>query len=791
MICIVRCDIISADKRNIIVIYIQIFIISKNNTEGDIFMGNISQQIDRIIESRKEKFSILEKNEKAMCNVNNLILKFKKFQSDLRSNPGDFSGGQGEYEIAQKIMNISTTTFEQLYQSYIDKLHLTMKRFSRDCLHISFVGRTGQGKSLVMQNISGLPESVIPSSDGGECTGAKSIITNSDSDKVTAQITFYSKAELVRVVNQHLSALGEKTISYLSEIRTINLESIRRKVDESGISKDKINFANLTKYKDHFDEYSGYLTDDDNKPITVPEEEIEQYVAQYANSNHSIEYYKYLGVKEANIRKRFPNNDAGKIVLVDTVGIGSTAIDTEKDMLKAVREDSDAIIFMQCPPTNRGSVTSIDTDIIDSIINEVGTDYTRKMLFWVLNKMASPAKGDNSAQVELAMRDIKHNKYAIAMPLEVNCFYQKEVEEKLLMPVLNQLSLEMSNVDDLLINELNEKAKDLFVAYDQICQATDKAFASSATQDLKRKFHNRIVQTFDKKLLFNLKELYLHDYNERRNHPCEELMKAAQVKLKHVIQSVLSEDEVIELLTSGNENQSYAYMHSTDIMRMKIIDDFTQLNDVLDKLVESMKKEVLSIFISPDMGRLGYVYPMNDSSSEWIEGFINKVDAENNYPIIASSLKKFEAYGINVQGFLIHEVRDKLDPIDVSLVGQPILNEQLTNLSLVAKQIVEFLKTNIENVHEEIEKALDQLYTIPNRSMFAAVKDLTDRLTYTRADGENAVAYEWQCLYEDWLFLIWKEEYDQENAIRSFTDKWDQVVKDLKNINNLEYFFKN
>ena len=134
-------------------------------------------------------------------------------------------------------------------------------------------------------------------------------------------------------------------------------------------------------------------------------------------------------------------------------------------------------------------------------------------------------------------------------------------------------------------------------------------------------------------------------------------------------------------------------------------------------------------------------------------------------------------------------MRDKLDPIDVSLVGQPILNEQLTNLSLVAKQIVEFLKTNIENVHEEIEKALDQLYTIPNRSMFAAVKDLTDRLTYTRADGENAVAYEWQCLYEDWLFLIWKEEYDQENAIRSFTDKWDQVVKDLKNINNLEYFF--
>jgi len=222
--------------------------------------------------------------------------------------------------------------------------------------------------------------------------------------------------------------------------------------------------------------------------------------------------------------------------------------------------------------------------------------------------------------------------------------------------------------------------------------------------------------------------------------PCEELMNASQEKLKHVIQSVLSEDEVVDLLTSGNENQSYAYMHSTDIMRMRIIDDFTQLNDVLDMLVETMKKEVLQIFISPEIGRLGFVYPMEGTSSEWIEGFINKVDAEKNYPVIASSLKKFEAYGINVQGFLIHEVRDKLDPIDVTLVGQPVLNEQLTNLGLVAKQIVEFLKTNIETVHEEIEKALAQLYIIPNRSMFAAVKDLTDRLTYTRADGENVVA---------------------------------------------------
>ena len=752
-------------------------------------MGYISQQIDSIIAKRKEKLTLLRANQEAMSDVWDRILSFKQFQSDLRNNFEDFSGIHGEYEIAEKIMGISTTSFEQVYQNYVTDLELMINRMSRDRLHISFVGSAGQGKSLVMQNISGLPKSVIPSSDGGDCTGAKSIITNSESDAVSAQITFYTKAELVGIVNQYLKALNVPTIRYISDIPSLTLAPIKEKAESSGIAKDEELYEYLEKYVKYFDEYSGELVDsNDAEPLSVSEKEIEEYVAQYSSDNTSVEYHKYLGVKVANISKRFPYADSGKIVLVDTVGLGTTSLDTVKDMLKAVKEDSDAIIFMQCPSDRRGRISQDEIEAIDSIIGEVGPGYTKEMLFWVLNRVESGDKQPNGKQVSIVMQKINQKNYAIAKALDVDCFNPQEVEEKLLTPVLNQLSQRMGFVDDLQIKALQEKLHGIFLEYSKICQSTDQAFANSATQDLKRKFHSRIVQTYDKKLLFQLKELYLHEYNERRNHPCEEFMAASQEKLKHVIQSVLSIEEVIDLLESGIRNQSYAYMHSTDIMRMRIIDDFTQLNDVLDYLVETMKKEVLSIFVSADSGRLGFVYPMESTSSEWIEGFINKVDAEKNYPVIASSLKKFKDYNINVQGFLIHEVRDKLDPIDVTLVGQPILDAQLTDLNLVAKQIVEFLKTNIEEVHEDIQKALTQLYTIPNRSMFAAIKDLTDRLTYTRKDGENIVAYEWQCLYEDWMHMIWKDEYEQENALLSITDKWIQVVKNLKDKNSSEFF---
>ena len=256
-------------------------------------MGNISEQIDKIIASRKEKLSVLQANKDAMVDVWDRMLHFKQFQSNLRSNPDGFSGIHGEYEIAEKIMSISTNSFEQLYQSYLSDLELMMKRLSRDHLHISFVGSAGQGKSLVMQNISGLSKSVIPSSDGGDCTGAKSIITNSDSDTVTAQITFYTKAELVRIINQYLKALGVPTIRYVSDIPSLNLAPIKTRVEDSGIAKDEELYDYLEKYVKYFDEYSDNLTDSsDSETLSVTENEIEKYVAQYSSTDTSINVFK-------------------------------------------------------------------------------------------------------------------------------------------------------------------------------------------------------------------------------------------------------------------------------------------------------------------------------------------------------------------------------------------------------------------------------------------------------------------------------------------------------------------
>ena len=630
-------------------------------------MGNISEQIDDIITKRKEQLKYIENAREMAEIVLENMNTFKDFQNEIRDNLATFPVVDGDFDVAGSIESISTEEFFKLHKSYVCELERLIQRLNRNNLNISFIGRTGQGKSLAMQNISGLDSSVIPSSNRGDCTGAKSIVTNSDSNLVNAQIHFYQKEEIVDIVNQYLLKLtdGRRFIKDVSDIPAIKTKELRKNLykRKNETVKEEDWLDHLCKYVEHYNDY----IDDLGSVKVVTEEEIEYYIAQYSSTNAEEKYYKYLGVKLADISTHFLNKDVGKIVLVDTIGIGATSLGIEEEMLKAVENDSDAIIFIFRPDSKRGRISDNEVNIIRNIAERISPEYTKEMFFWVINRVETGDSGDNVNQVNDVIQTIRQRNYPIADVFNVNCSSKAEVENRLLIPVLKQLSSRIQDVDMFLVDRLNQTGERLYQMYSQICQETDRAFASSANEDLKRKFYRKINPTIKKGLLNELRKLYLEDYNNLRQMPCEELMDAASGKFKNIIKSVPTKETVMDLLSYGDANQFNAYEACTNIMRMQIIDDFTELNNVLNKIVERMKDQVLHIFTDFDKGKLGLIYPLGESSDEWIDGFLNLVEGEKNYPFLSSALRKFQSYTINVQGFLIHEIREQLDPIDISL----------------------------------------------------------------------------------------------------------------------------
>lgn len=758
-------------------------------------MSNISipQRIEEIIAKRKQKLISLENAKNSIDYAAKSVSEFKTFQNKIKNSPESFPMFKGDYSIIERITEISTEEFSQLYADYSRELDRLTSRLSRDSLNISFIGREGQGKSLVMKNISGLDNTVIPSSDGTSCTGAKSIITNVDSDSVTAEITFYTDDEIVEIINSYLHRLtkGKKHITKHWQIPEIDVDAIQTDSEEYEEATDDVAEMcdNLREYVEHYDQYKNDL----DKVISVDKEQIEMYVSHYSCNDKSRKYYKHLGVKLANIKARFPHCDVGKIVLVDTIGLGKTAIGVEDEMLKAVENDSDAIVLITRPDAKRYSLGP-DWKLLKRIQERVSKNYTKEMLFWVMNRVEMGES--NVTGVNELINQIGKKDYAVAKALNVNCLSENEVVNRLLIPVLEHLSHRITEVDKHLIKKLNRLGEQLFETFKGICTASDCALANSANDDIKRRFFKNINSTIKKGVLGQLRNLYLNEYEPRRDMPCEELMDAVESKLNNILNCVPSKDKIIEFTDYGDANQVNVYENCTNLMRLSIIDDFTQLNDVLEKLVEEMKMQVLHIFADDDCGKLGTIIPLSKAanSDTWIDAFLEKIDGEKNYKFFAAALRKFQSYTINVQGFLIHEVREQLDLIDISIPkknGEPTvpqISAPMSDTDAIADEIYEWLRTYVECIHDNVEIALRDLYKTPNKSLFAAIKDLYDRITYTMVDNESKIAEEWRYLYEDWMVLIWKDDYQKESALQSIAEEWNAVTGALNSLNSIEYF---
>lgn len=749
-------------------------------------MGTITERIDAIVAARKTS---LDKINAVSVTVNECLDSVKNFDSlkEKIANDAAYQRLFDKPEILERIQSISTAEFHKAFQNYQAALSHLKERFSRKELHISFIGRAGQGKSLVMQNISGLSGNVIPSSEGSDCTGTKSIITNDVSAVTTkARIEFFSQAEMIAIVNKYLANIFDGNtyeVGSIADIKNLPIDEMNARLEFKQARKIEL-MAQLKKYVLHIREFETNL----GTTIEVAEDDIKKYVAQY-DSVSKQKYFAYLGVKLANIICKFPQDDAGKIVLVDTIGIGATSLGTEEKMLDTVEHDSDAIVFMFRPDGLRPRLSNDEIEIIDKVSARISLEYAKEMFFLILNRVSS-GKGENAEFIPELRKQIESLKnFPVAKVLEVDCIGPQAVRDNLLTPILQQLANRIGDVDALLIRRLNEHGEKLFGKYRAIADALDKILVGAANEDIKRKLHPNIEKTYRKKILNSVRELYIA-YKEIREQPCEQWEEAYEPALRYIFQSVPNKKTVVDWLTDGTINHFNAMELGTNLMRIRIINRFMELDIALEDLVCQTKLEIVRILTEDDKGRLGKIFPLDKlSPDEWIAGFIAKTDCDKKYPLLANALMNLKKFTINVQGFLIYEIRRNLDIIDFSLQKEiPEFFAELNDNDAVAEEIVDLLKDRAQRVHKGIKQTLSSLHSVPNKAIFAAVKDFYDRAAYAGSDEPFSVTEQWRNLYEEWISIIWADEYKAHFTQQDKAAAWDNAIRRFKAHGKKEFF---
>lgn len=539
---------------------------------------DISQKIDMILEKRKELLprikEALERAEKAK-NVVERLDTYRAMQSDMP-------------ELAAKLAGIDSRPFFEQQSKAVQQLEQLHNRFARDEIKICFVGRARQGKSLVLQRISGLEGDVIPSSDGSHCTGTRSIISNRPIAEPTAEIDFFSEQEYVNIVNSYLKEIYKSNVPLVSSaagICGLDLKSLKEQVSFDQLTR----WDRLEKLVKHASEFQGRF----GTRITVTKAEIESYVAQYSHKDKSIQYYTYLGVKQANILAPFPFAQCGKIVLVDTIGTGDVALGVEDEMLATVK-DSDAIILMLRPDAMANIVYSEDYETATSIARTVTPEYTEKMLFWLLNRVEQ-GNGKNSDRIPAVMKQINDQNLPIAQCLNVNCWEQDDVEQNLLLPVLEQMSANLSSIDQMIIERTNQQLEAMELAYHLISSRVERALGSSVNPNERFKFRPTIRSTIAK-MTDGLRGLTT-EYRENIDIPCEVLKTAADEKLKHIVVNVPTYEYIMNYLNDGRLVKHDVLKLLATELRLQIINDFLELNCVLHDVVQEMKRRVVRICV--------------------------------------------------------------------------------------------------------------------------------------------------------------------------------------------------
>lgn len=651
-----------------------------------------------------------------------------------------------------------------------------IRRFSRDTVNISVVGLARQGKSTLLQSITKLPDEIIPAAAGGDCTGAKSVICNAKGSKTYAEVTFYSEKELIDQLQKYLDVLDTGIVlGSLLSLQQIDLASVNQETTEK--SSLLIHFK---KYIGHFKEYKDYL----GETITVDDaSRIRDYVAQYGVDGHPT--YFYLAVKEVRIFTEFRYKDAGKITLVDTIGIGDTSLGIKDKLIATLVDDSDAAVLVRRPSSDGDGVRNWDNNLYDLIKGNMRGLGLEKWLFYVLNVYEKNAMAADAMFKQLSQQ-IDAGSLKVASLSRINCADAEDVEKNLVIPILDNLATNLETIDSGLLARANDVFGDLYFDLYDLSGKVRAVLNNSFKKNM------NIGGLFDRlfgdlPLFSSLRDLNT-EYGKHKDEKCMEIETNILNILGRISQDCPDKKEILDKLRGGtiNAQPDVVYSHYADHLRSKISDQFEIVtNQTLVALQEKVKSDIIDILYSPDGGALCNI-PLArqinpEDRNEWLKEFIS--EKLENYPAVKNAFEYVLDYRLNIEGLVEYKVNASLEYLD------PISKKfcRIDPRGLSDKESADLIEQSFLNavnmVADDMLRSIAEMLTIPNNSFFARIRKFREKIAYS--DEGNKELKE---LYRDNCVAVWKEEFSKQVKTQTALGAWTDFNSEIASMCEREKF---
>lgn len=697
-----------------------------------------TERINAIIQQRQRFASQIEQDKANLHACKLALVNLSQHQSEFLARGVDATS-------AQRLAEINFDVISQI-DHLLNLLEKLLWRCTRSTINIAVVGYARQGKSRLLQSLTGLNHRVIPDGSEGYCTGTLSKIVHQPGlSQAVAKVHFYSSNEFAtEVLAPYYKTLGLGTSISVEEFALTPPPALP--LEKKNSEFDKARYGHLR--KDYYSNIAKYRHLLASPSIEIAEQDIPLYVTQDSIDQSGNKIVNYLAVKEVEISCSFPHEDIARISLLDLPGLGDTNLIEAERLIKILSEEADLILFVRRPEAN--AVWGEAYLKLYQIARDALGDFPlAKCAFMILNRTKHGAEGgDNSYRCQKLQSELKETPIRVAQCIIADCSNSQEAFTQVLEPILDYL---VANVESIEREYGRFYQKQLNTLYHNISIELDKASGALARYGDGDLLFEQLFAQFWRKLTNDLENL-LAQLKENRDNLDSEFSEQVENAIQRCRTNTGIPSSCEEIAQRRHLFGSYnsAYNEFLHEIRTNFLGHFLSLDQAMQLSLENRKDLVVKILKS-HLGEL-----VDSEEIDFLRAIYNLLpDNANNLKMAFQKLYQFD---VSHAGRVIRLLRVNIDQLKPDTNSSAFLpptkqfTEEVTAELSIEEQILDTLQKLHQEVADKSETALNRIICEPSTDAYFMIEEFVDRVLRAKD-----VQLEWRVFLRKESYRVWSE----------------------------------
>lgn len=682
--------------------------------------------IDNIINSRRTKAADINARFDIINKLHYYLPQLSETTRELQAKNQDKPDVIKSLERVHRSIDKSAGIVKQLKH----KLTILKNRTGRDTINIGMVGLAKQGKSTFLKTLTGLEEAIIPTGEA-YVTGACSYLCHDEAvpaGEEYAMITTFSHEEFLNEVLKPFCDAFNLHLNSVEELPYLTLPE-----ESELLQTQKVILERLKGLKEHYNSYKSLLG---TPPCRKPKHEIRRYVAKHAEDGVT-EYFDWYAVKKAEIHCRFPQNDIGRIMICDTPGQKDFTPGAEDALMKKLSEDMDIVFFMIKRDPVSAEVQEEHTQFHDMVKKAAPLFEVNDWTYMLLNCIGG------SAPSKILLDNLQSKVPTRMAPQPLDASKEDDVKttfETILKDIVGQIPI----LDAKLLDDLKEQTLALKQALDELCSATNKTFKAASD--------NRRLDDKAAKLIEQL-------YSELDKYKEKITTQSLAPAIAEIIQGM--DDNVPELTYNAIDAKNVG-MWSGDMknkLRAEFVKRFSQLDIVMNDMVEKALSELENILTSDDGGRLGFIREQAPNGNFWEALKATIEETLDEYEYLNMAIDNICTTKLHFRAFIL----PRLTEITTGLSGGPEAGADYARFAVQHGEDIETCRNSLLSAWEYITGRCEELFD----DCDGELKDIN----YTPAKAIKAMVEE--------FILLWYSHNGRTQAEKNLCDFYIQHADEI------------